>query len=81
MSKVIYELNYGKADFGDVKQAKLNLKLIQMLQFFEELYFRQRQALNITCEFHKTVQLFMLLMEQVGLLTLDAPDDLSVTLC
>ena len=52
-----------------------------MLQFFEELYFRQRQALNITPEFHKTVQLFMLLMEQVGLLTLDAPDDLSVTLC
>ena len=79
--KIIYELNYGKAEFADAKQAKLNLKLIQMLQFFEELYFRQRQALNLTPEFHKTVQLFMLLMEQVGLLTLDAPDALSVILC
>jgi len=48
-----------------------------MLQFIEEVYMKNKSELAEIPIFHQTLALLMFLLEQLGLIALDAPDRIA----
>lgn len=48
-----------------------------MLQFLEEVYINNKSELTEIPIFHQTLALLMLLLEQLGLLSMDGPDRIA----
>lgn len=53
---------------------KLNMKLIILLQFIEELFVSRADDLIKNKSFHDTMVIFMFLLDKLGILTFDMPD-------
>lgn len=78
IKQILIDVNWGPRAFEENEQEKLTLKLIQMLQFLEEVYIKNKAELAENPLFHQTLALLMFLFEQLGILTLDMPDRITV---
>ena len=61
--------------YNSKKRVKLNMKVILLLQFIEEIFLQREDELIKTKSFQETMTLFMILLDKLSILTFDMPDD------
>jgi len=76
LQKIIKQLvrDVNKNEYEKHPQARINLKLIMLLQFIEELYLRFRVELKGNKLFVESLAILIFLFEQLGILSFDLPD-------